>query len=113
MPGIESSVRRSGDLSWSVGTRLDSLSPISTMPKNATTVTNANSRFRLIPSVSRPEQDGLKRLEQDHQIEEGRHLLDVVQVVLQLGVRIIDTRPIAVVHLRPSGQSGFGGEAKG
>src|SRR2546428_12143082 len=44
--------------------------------------------------------DGLK---QDSEVKTKRHVLDVIEVVLQLLVRVLDRTPIRVVHLRPTG----------
>src|SRR5690606_28223402 len=51
------------------------------------------------------EQHDLDRVEKDEEIQEQRVVLDVVEVVLQLGACILDRRAIRIAHLRPAGDT--------
>ena len=52
-------------------------------------------------------------LEQDHQVQQQRVVLDVVEVVLQLLLRVLDRRAVLVAHLRPAGDAGLDAVAHG
>src|SRR5262249_56212980 len=45
-------------------------------------------------------------VEEHDEIEDGRRVLDVIDVVRQLLLRVLDGRAVGVSNLRPPGQSG-------
>src|SRR5215470_18385976 len=56
------------------------------------------------------EQHDLHGVEQDQEVEEQREVLDVVEVVLQLLERIFDRGAVAILDLRPAGESRLHGQ---
>src|SRR5687767_8654848 len=48
------------------------------------------------------EEDHLDRVEDDRQVENDRHVLDVVEVVAQLLHRVFDGRSVLILDLRPA-----------
>src|SRR3954468_19167531 len=60
-----------------------------------------------LPSSTRAlgEQYDADRLEQDQQIEEGRIILGIEQIIFELLARILDRGAIGIVDLRPAGDA--------
>src|SRR3990172_10296761 len=50
-----------------------------------------------------PEEHNLHTVEKNKQVEKHGQILDVIQVVLKLFQRVLDTASIAISHLGPSG----------
>src|SRR5262245_24651697 len=73
-----------------------------------------SSGFSVSGSSSRSgaQQHGLRRLQQDHSVEEQRALEDVVELVLELSPRVLDARAVRIVHLRPPRHARPDGEAQ-
>ena len=51
---------------------------------------------------SKPRQHRLDRPEQDQDVEPRREIFDIVEIILQLGVDLVDRRDMALVDLRPA-----------
>src|SRR5689334_972915 len=58
----------------------------------------------VLPYPVRPQQDA-QRLEHDSAIAQQAEIFDVEQIVFQFALRIFQRRTIAVIDLRPTGQS--------
>lgn len=51
-------------------------------------------------SRSGAEQDGFDGVEEDHEVQQRRHVLDVIKVVLKLADGFLHGRSVVVPHLR-------------
>jgi len=63
-------------------------------------------RGSTLPSAA-PQDDDFHGLEEDHEVEFQRHVLDVEQVVLELLLRLVDRAPVMEHDLRPAGDPRF------
>src|SRR5437867_6151049 len=80
---------------------------ISAPPKTTAHETPARRRFRAPDRISVPgsEDDRLEGLEQYDRVQEQGALLDVIQIVLELGVRVLDGIAVGEIDLRPAGDA--------
>src|SRR5688572_24533773 len=63
------------------------------------------SKYRTRSARADPEQNDFDRLQQHHEVEGERVVLDVVEVVLELLARVLGRGTVAVAHLRPAGDA--------
>src|SRR5213075_1655308 len=64
------------------------------------------ARLRHCLTRPKPGQHRPDRPENDQYVEPGREIFDVVEVVLKLGMDLVDARHMALVDLRPTADSG-------